>query len=191
MTNQNINNNSVHQQTNIGNVENLNLTPKTRLQKYFEELNRQVENNERHATFIDNFKEYNTTIKGDIGLEKKLRDGKFDKTEIVRALRFKEKYAKRVAKNEMFLAQQKIDVEIFSIISANFDTYVFPLIIKNHPKDEILIVLKEKVVQPILDILNREGSEDDYLNYNIDDIFGMVYFLTGKCHLNWKNYDTL
>ena len=58
MTNQNINNNSVHQQTNIGNVENLNLTPKTRWQKYFEELNRQVENDERYATFIDDFKEY-------------------------------------------------------------------------------------------------------------------------------------
>ncbi len=191
MTNQNINNNSVHQQTNIGNVENLNLTPKTRLQKYFEELNRQVENNERHATFIDNFKEYNTTIKGDIGLEKKLRDGKFDKTEIVRALRFKEKYAKRVAKNEMFLAQQKIDVEIFSMIDNGFYTYVYPLILENQSKKYILEILNEKVIQPILEILNKEGAEDNYLDYNANDIFGMVYFLTGKCHLNWKNYDTL
>ena len=38
MTNQNINNNSVHQQTNITNVENLNISPKTRWQKRFEEL---------------------------------------------------------------------------------------------------------------------------------------------------------
>ena len=49
MTNQNINNNSVHQQTNIGNVENLNLTSKTRWQNRFKELNRQVENNEKYA----------------------------------------------------------------------------------------------------------------------------------------------
>lgn len=191
MKDQNINNNFVHQQNNIANVENLNITSKTRWQKYFEELNRQVENDERYATFIDDFKEYNTTIKGNISLEQKLIDGKFNKTEIDRALRLKEKYAKRVVKDEMFLAQQKIDVEIFSIIDNGFYTYVYPLIIKNHPKDEILIVLKEKVVQPILDILNREGSEDDYLNYNINDIFGMVYFLTGKCHLNWKDYDTI
>ena len=190
MTNQNINNNSVHQQTNIGNVENLNLTSKTRWQNRFKELNRQVENNEKYATFIKEFEEYNT-IKDGIGLEKKLSDGNFSEYQINKALSQKEKYAKRVVMGEMFLAQQRIDVEIFSIISANFDTYVFPLIIKNHPKDEILIVLKEKVVQPILDILNREGSEDDYLNYNINDIFGMVYFLTGKCHLNWKDYDTI
>ena len=37
MTNQNINNNSVHQQTNITNVENLNISPKTRWQKRFED----------------------------------------------------------------------------------------------------------------------------------------------------------
>ena len=172
MTNQNINNNSVHQQTNIGNVENLNLTPKTRWQKYFEELNRQVENDERYATFIDDFKEYDTTIKGDIGLEKKLRDGKFNRTEIHRALRLK-------------------DVEIFSIIDNGFYTYVYPLILENQSKKYILEILNEKVIQPILEILNKEGAEDNYLNYNANDIFGMVYFLTGKCHLNWKNYDTL
>ena len=191
MTNQNINNNSVHQQTNIGNVGNLNLTPKTRWQKYFEELNRQVENNERHDTFIDDFVKYNTTIKGDIGLEKKLRDGKFNETEIRRALRLKEGYAKRVAKNEMFLAQQKIDVEIFSIIDNGFYTYVYPLILENQSKKYILEILNEKVIQPILEILNKEGAEDNYLNYNTNDISGMVYFLTGKCYLNWKNYDTL
>ena len=190
MTNQNINNNSVHQQTNIGNVENLNLTPKTRWQKYFEELNRQVENDERYATFIDDFEEYNT-IKDGIGLEEKLSDGNFIKYQINKALFQKEKYAKRVVMGEMFLAQQIIDVEIFSMISTNFDTYVYPLILENQSKKYILEILNEKVIQPILEILNKEGAEDNYLDYNANDIFGMVYFLTGKCHLNWKNYDPL
>ena len=95
MTNQNINNNSVHQQTNITNVENLNISPKTRWQKRFEELKRQVENDERYATFIDDFEEYNT-IKDGIGLEEKIRDAKFNETEINRHLRLKEKYAKTV-----------------------------------------------------------------------------------------------
>ena len=190
MKDQNINNNYVHQQNNIANVENLNITPKTRWQKRFEELKRQVENDERYATFIDDFEEYNT-IKDGIGLEKKLSDGKFNETEINRALRLKEKYAKRVVKDEMFLAQQKIDVEIFSIIDNGFYTYVYPLILENQSKKYILEILNEKVIQPILEILNKEGAEDNYLDYNANDIFGMVYFLTGKCHLNWKNYDTL
>ena len=187
---QNIDTDSVNKQTNIANVENLNITSKTRWQKRFEELKRQVENDERYATFIDDFEEYNT-IKDGIGLEKKLSDGKFNETEINRALRLKEKYAKRVVKDEMFLAQQKIDVEIFSIIDNGFYTYVYPLILENQSKKYILEILNEKVIQPILEILNKEGAEDNYLDYNANDIFGMVYFLTGKCHLNWKNYDPL
>ena len=178
MTNQNINNNSVHQQTNIANVGNLNLTSKTRWQNRFKELNRQVENNEKYATFIKEFEEYNT-IKDGIGLEKKLIDGNFTEYQIHKALSQKEKYAKRVVMGEMFLAQQRIDVEIFS------------LILENQSKKYILEILNEKVIQPILEILNKEGAEDNYLNYNANDIFGMVYFLTGKCHLNWKDYDTI
>lgn len=91
----------------------------------------------------------------------------------------------------MFLAQQKIDVEIFSIIDNGFYTYVYPLILENQSKKYILEILNEKVIQPILEILNKEGAEDNYLDYNANDIFGMVYFLTGKCHLNWKDYDTI
>ena len=79
----------------------------------------------------------------------------------------------------------------FSLISTNFDIYVYPLILENQSKKYILEILNEKVIQPILEILNKEGAEDNYLNYNANDIFGMVYFLTGKCHLNWKDYDTI
>ena len=82
-------------------------------------------------------------------------------------------------------------MEIFSIIDNGFYTYVYPLILENQSKKYILEILNEKVIQPILEILNKEGAEDNYLDYNANDIFGMVYFLTGKCHLNWKNYDTL
>ena len=56
---QNIDTDSVNKQTNIANVENLNITSKTRWQKRFEELKRQVENDERYTTFIDDFEEYN------------------------------------------------------------------------------------------------------------------------------------
>jgi hypothetical protein len=91
----------------------------------------------------------------------------------------------------MFLSQQRIDVDIFSFIDNNFDTYVFPKIRAKETKEIIKQCLMEKIIQPIIELLNREGECDEYLNYNENDIFGMVYFLTGKCHLNWKVYDTL
>lgn len=180
----------IEQQVNLANAENVYLTPKSRWQRKFEKLQEEVQNDLRYNSFIDDFHNYNT-IKDGIGLEQKLIDAGFNKIEIIRALDFKEKYSKRVVMGEMFQSQQEIDVEIFSLIDNNFYTYVFPQIELKTTKAEILILLKEKVIQPILDILNREAECDNFLNYNTNDIYGMVYFLTGKCHLNWKDYDTI
>jgi hypothetical protein len=44
---------------------------------------------------------------------------------------------------------------------------------------------------PVLKILNDEGYDDEILNYNVDDILGMLYFLSGKCHINWIANDNL
>ncbi|MCZ2085750.1 MAG: hypothetical protein LC112_15890 [Flavobacteriales bacterium] len=184
-------NNDINQQNNFANIKgDVRLTPKTRWQKRFEKLQEEVKNDDRYESFIEDFNTYNT-IQDGIGLEKKLFDAGFTQREILKALKFKEKYAKRVVMGEMFHAQQEIDVEIFSIIDNNFEIYVFQKILDNCEKSTILECLMEKVVQPILVILNKEGEFDDFLNYTANDIYGMIYFLTGKCHLNWKDYDSL
>lgn len=188
---QGINNDKeIGQQNNFANVGSVYLSPKTRWQKKFEKLQDEVKNDERYENFIDDFHNYNTLLDG-IGLEQKLIDAGFSEFEIMRALGFKERYSKRVVLGEMYLSQQEIDVEIFSLIDNNFYTYLFPLIEEECSKKDIVKCLKEKIVQPILEIINREGEADSFLNYNANDIYGMVYFLTGKCHLNWKNYDNL
>lgn len=189
--NQSISNDaSINQQNNIGNAENVYLTPKTRWQRKFEKLQEEVLSDVRYESFIEDFHNYNTMQDG-IGLKQKLVDAGFSNIEQIRFIRLKEKYSKRVVKGEMFQAQQEIDVDIFSLIDNDFYTYVYPQIELNTDKSIILNLLKEKVVQPILDILNKEAECDNFLNYNANDIYGMVFFLTGKCHLNWKEYDTL
>ncbi|MDV4072209.1 hypothetical protein CMT45_10855 [Elizabethkingia anophelis] len=185
------NNDRVKQQVNINNnAGEIYLNAKTRWQKRFEKLQREVQNDSRYEVFIEDFHNYNT-LQDAIGIQQKLIDAGFNKSEIIRALKLKEKYSKRVVIGEMYEAQQEIDVEIFSLIDNNFYTYVFPKITDGIAKSEILEALNEKVIKPILDILNRESEADNYLNYNMNDIYGMVYFLTGKCHLNWKDYDPI
>lgn len=73
----------------------------------------------------------------------------------------------------------------------NFDAFVVPLINNGKSKDEILKEVVLNVIQPVLELINIEGENDEVLNYDADDIFGMVYYLTGQCHLNWKNYDNI
>ncbi|CAN1540271.1 hypothetical protein MCERE19_01716 [Spirosomataceae bacterium] len=163
---------------------------KTRWQSRFEKLKEEVENDIRFDVFIDDFKLYNTLLDGKSMIEK-LEDGGFDEYEILQANMRKDKYAKKIVKRQLYETEQKIDVELFAFIKLNFETYIEPLIETASTKSTIKSTLNEKVIMPILNILNTEGKDDIFLNYTADDILGMVYFLTGKCHLNWKKYDNI
>jgi hypothetical protein len=73
----------------------------------------------------------------------------------------------------------------------DFEVHIEPLIISGEAKEDIIKEIAIKVVSPVLDIINTEGEKDEYLNYNVEDIWGMIYYLTGRCHINWKNYDSI
>jgi hypothetical protein len=68
---------------------------------------------------------------------------------------------------------------------------VFPLIKQEAGTDLVMQCIQEKVVGPIMAQLNIDGATDEDLHYNSDHIYGMVYYLTGMCHLNWKDYDNV
>lgn len=182
----------------IGNQVNINdnsgaiyLSKKTRFSKRFEKLNQEVACNERYEGIMDDFKYYITKLDG-IDMPTKLVDGGFTENEIIEATRRKEKYAKKLEINRFFESAQWIDSQLFAKIKIDFEAYVEkPLINNGASKDEVIKTLVEKVITPILDLINVEGENDEVLNYNAEDIFGMVYYLTGKCHINWKNYDSI
>lgn len=182
----------------IGNQLNINdnsgaiyLSKKSRFSKRFEKLNQEVACNERYEGIMDDFKYYITKLDG-IDMPTKLVDGGFTENEIIEATRRKEKYAKKLEINRFFESAQWIDSQLFAKIKIDFEAYVEkPLINNGGSKEEIIKTLVEKVITPILDLINIEGENDGVLNYNAEDIFGMVYYLTGKCHINWKNYDSI
>jgi hypothetical protein len=181
----------IQSQLNAANVEgNIYFAKKTRFARRFEKLNREVKNDERYEGTMESLKYYLTKLDG-IGAETKLYDGGFNEKEVVSAIRRKEKYAKRLQLNRFFESAQWIDSQLFAKIKMDFETFVLPLIDSGSSKNDILKEVVIKVVQPVLDLINLEGEDDEVLNYNADDIFGMVYYLTGQCHINWKNYDSI
>lgn len=189
---QEINNNGeIQSQVNAANIEgNVYLSKKTRFAKRFEKLNKEVASDERYEGIMESLKYYLTSRDG-IDMPTKLQDGGFKESEIIEATRKKEKYAKRLELNKFFESAQWIDSQLFGKIKMDFEAFVLPLVNAGATKDEILKEVVLKVVQPVLDLINIEGENDEVLNYNADDIFGMVYYLTGQCHLNWKNYDSI
>jgi hypothetical protein len=183
--------NQIQNQLNIGeNQGAIYLTKQTRFSKRFEKLNKEVASDERYEGTMESLKYYLTKLDG-IDMPTKLEDGGFKKSEIIDATRKKERYAKKLELNRFFESAQWIDSQLFGKIKMDFEAFVLPLINKGASKNEIFKEVVIKVVQPVLDLINIEGESDEVLNYNADDIFGMVYYLTGQCHLNWKDYDSL
>lgn len=181
----------VEQQVNVNAMHgDIQFTKVSRLGQRFKRLKEEVENDIRYDGFIEDFKRYNTELDGK-SMPDKLADGGFNALYIQRATIRKHQYSKKLEKNKLYETAQLIDMELFAIINLHFETYVEPLIERNAERSEIKACVKEKIVDPIFKLINEDGQEDTFLNYNVDDIFGMIFFLTGKCHLNWTVYDSL
>lgn len=190
--NQNIENNKhIDSQFNINsNYGSIGSSPPTRFAKRFAKLIKEVSGNEAIDKILVDLNNYITKLDG-IDLETKLQDGGFSLFEIEKATRRKEAFAKKLEMYKFFESSQWINAQLFSQIISDFETYIEPLIKNNSSKEDIIKSVAEKVVSPILNLLNQEGERDEYLNYTTENIWGMIYYLTGKCHINWKDYDIL
>lgn len=168
---------------NIGNS-------RSRLSATFERLEQEILNNTRKEV-IDELLLYTTKLDGTKGLEEKLQDGGFQKMFIQKAIIQKEMYAKRATKYECYPAAQEIILSLFARIKNEFDVRIYPMIIKGEDVPSIMQEIHKQIVSPILQMIEMNGANDQSLYFNMDHIYGMIYYLTGMCHLNWKDYDNI
>lgn len=168
---------------NIGNS-------RSRLSATFERLEQEILNNTRKEV-IDELLLYTTKLDGTKGLEEKLQDGGFQKMFIQKAIIQKEMYAKRATKYECYPAAQEIILSLFARIKNEFDVRIYPMIIKGADVPSIMQEVHKQIVSPILQMIETNGENDQSLYFNMDHIYGMIYYLTGMCHLNGKDYDNI
>ena len=162
----------------------------SRIDAYFRRLREEIES---HTTreIIDDLLEYKTKRDGTLGLEQKLTDGGFQKSDIQWALRKKEQYAKKATKYECYPSAQEINLLLFADIKSRFDRYIYPLVQEQQPVVHVMQRTHEVIVEPMMKFLNDNGEHDEDLRYTADHIYGMIYYLTGLCHLNWADYDKI
>jgi hypothetical protein len=186
---QNITNSAaIDKQVNVNQLNgNIDFSQISRLGQKFKRLKEEVEKEVVLSDFIDDFKRYNTKLDGK-SMPDKLADGGFSEMEIIRATKRKHMYSKKLEKNKLYETAQLIDMELFSLINLYFETYIEPLIESGTEKVAIKQAVMEKIVQPIFALINQDGRDDTFLNYTVEEIYGMIFFLTGKCHLNWAVY---
>jgi len=115
-----------------------------------------------------------------IGLEAKLEQG--DRNELYENANYlKNRFARKLAKQQVSPVAQRVYVQVLSSITNAFYHRVRPLIIDVREKAEIDAVIDVEVIQPVYRAITRF---DDMATPQ--DVSGMLYFLTGKCHLVWS-----
>jgi len=141
-------------------------------------------NNPKFNEIIDELDFYLNPIKEEeqniIGLEKKLEDGQMDNY-IEYAMTMKDIFWRKVERNRFSKVAQQIFLYVMADVLALFKFKIYPLIqndtdheiIMSKIYDEIILVLINKLGENILDIYS-------------DSITGMIFFLTGNCHIKWS-----
>jgi len=104
-------------------------------------------------------------------------------------LHLKELWSKEAFRTSDYPVIQEENLQLYSRIVREFKIYIMPLVEDEKPLREIMRQLHEVIVAPIMKIYQENGYSDENLRYTYDHIYGIIYYLTGNCHLNWKDYD--
>lgn len=161
----------------------------SRMASWFRKLKEEIDHDDKLQKKMADIMRYRTKLPHTLGLKRKLQDGGYNKTAIDKACRLKQGYAKKATKYQYYEMANRIDDYLFAILSNRFDDYVYPLIVNQRPLADIKQAVSEQIIIPVMKELNENGEDDIYLCYTTDDILGMLYYLTGNCHINWANYD--
>ncbi len=132
-------------------------------------------------TYLDQLKHYRNPVRHDEqrNLETKLTDADRD-DEIFNAKKLKEEFAKILAKDDLSNQAQEAYVHILGKIQTYYERKVKPLIKMNAPPPDIDTKVLEIIEEIYSDLVETN------LNINHRQIEGMLYFLTGNCHIDWK-----
>lgn len=154
----------------------------TYLQDLYDKFQQEKKDNPVLQELCEELDYFNSLIENEemIGLENKLTAGNRQKI-ISYALNVKEKFHKKLMKTSQYSSvAQDINVYILAKVRRSFMMEVYTLICDNAPEERINLLISERIINPVKAELGL-----NIFKYDEDDIMGMIFFLTGNCHLKW------
>lgn len=129
---------------------------------------------------LEDLQHFRQPIEGEkvVGLEEKLKLAKLECL-LPFAMQTKELFAKKLSRNFSSECAQEIFSVLLAEIWTRFQLNITPLL---STVDRLAIPAKvyEIVVAPVNEMLG-----ENVLELKANDVAGMVYFLTGNCHITW------
>lgn len=163
------------------NGNNIFESEKSALEKVIQKIVTSASKNNELVDILDDLNDYITDhpYREIIGLENKLRNGGREKL-YPQSLLLKNRFERKVAKSQLSVVEQKVYIQILSHILSAFELYIRPKILKSQPNELIDEAIFEKIIEPVHKAII---DFDDYATKEL--VSGMLYFLTGKCHVVW------
>lgn len=155
-------------------------TAGTRMAQLIERYKAETEKDRNLREMVAKLREWHERPEGDvIGLEEKLlRGGRPDLVDF--AVVAKEKFARVMMRHENSPAAQEIFAYVLAQVWVIFTDMVYPRLVAKDPPDVISRLLVENIY-PRIDALLEENP----LGLDQAQIKGMIFWLTGNCHLKW------
>lgn len=146
-----------------------------------EKFKQEQANDSRLSAFIDDLDYYYNKKKDDvIGLDEKLTAA--NRADFIEfAIEAKDKYHRKLYKYQFSEAAQKINLHLLGLVITYFENEIHPLLKKGEDEQVINSMINERLVKPLIDEL-----DENLLGFSAHDINGMLYFLTGNCHIKWN-----
>ncbi|CAM4339388.1 hypothetical protein EWU23_10555 [Cytophagaceae bacterium 50C-KIRBA] len=153
------------------------------LHDLYEKFQKEMEADKELKVICEDLDYLNSQVENEemIGLENKLIAGAKPPMIIRYAKYTKEKFHKKLMLTSQYsVVAQDINVYILSKIHRGFMMEIYTLICNNEDESKIQAAIAERIINPVKAELGL-----NLFKYDEDDIMGMIFFLTGNCHIKW------
>ena len=153
-------------------------TPMGRL---VEKFRKERQNDTQFHETLEILKHFAQPISGEdiAGLEAKLRvSGREGLLHF--AQQTKELFTKKLVEHQFSEAAQEIHAYLLAEVYTRFHLEVFPSIQRGASPEIVTTLVLQRVIQPVQALL-----DENVLRLFSTEINGMLYYLTGNCHIKW------
>lgn len=152
------------------------------MQKLIQKYHEEIENNPNLTYYISEIAHYLRDLDpSPKGLNAKLTDAG-RAADYDAAVELKEDFAKKLRNNMFSETAQKIYAFLLGYVLESFRAQIYPLILGGSSNMAIESAISQHVIQPVFSIL-----EENVLEIHHSEIHGMLYYLTGNCHVKWAD----
>jgi len=171
----------------VKNESNLNITipapDPEKIQKIINHSKKLAADSPQYLDMLEQLSSYEKPRPGRpiLGLMGKLKAGNredlYDDAEF-----YKDKFAQRLARHQFSNQAVAIHLYFLTQINERFSSKILPLIKDGYSTTSIDSAISDLIIQPFVsEVITADPT------MNADMIRGMLYFLTGNCHIKWSH----